>query len=117
MTNIYTTYKFGVNKLVKKLKLLLSKNAHLKCNKRFIFQIIRKCFEHSIHQRIHKKINKSLFTEKVARLFSTLKIMLMFLIKVSLAPNQYIRMISEGSCDTEVWRVMMLKIQLFNIVL
>ncbi len=55
-------------------------------------------FELSIHQKILKQ-NVSLFPHEAAQLFSTLIIIR----NVSWAANQHIRMISEGSCDTEDW--------------
>ncbi len=56
-------------------------------------------FELSIHQTLKK--NVSLFPQiyEAAQLFSTLIIIR----NVSWAANQHIRMISEGSCDTEDW--------------
>ncbi len=42
------------------------------------------------------------FHKNTAYLFPTLIIIR----NVSLAPNQHIQIISEGSCDTEDWRVM-----------
>ncbi len=41
---------------------------------------------------------KSLHKDKASQLFSAL-----IIISVSWAANQHIRMISEGSCDTEDW--------------
>jgi len=43
---------------------------------------------------------KNIITISTAQLFSTLIIVI---INVSWAANQHIRMISEGSCDTEDW--------------
>jgi len=53
---------------------------------------INSYFELSIHQRILRKY-------EVAQLFSTLIIVR----NVSCASNHQIRMISEGSCNTEDW--------------
>ncbi len=58
----------------------------------FFFQIKCYSFEFSIHQRILKKVLQ--VSQKKLNSTTVFNI-------VSWAPNQPIRMISEGSCDTE----------------
>ncbi len=82
--------------LWKKLILLFSKNTlNSLSDSRDIYNVANNCC--SIHQRIMKKI---CFSQKyrAAQLFS----MWIIIRNVSWAANQYNRMISEGSCDTEV---------------
>jgi len=52
-----------------------------------------------IHQRILTKLSRFPQKYEAAQLFSTLII----IINVSWASNHHIRVISEGSCDTEDW--------------
>ncbi len=57
-------------------------------------------FELSVHQNIeynHKNISSNCFQHWYNK-------MLINVYNVSWAANQHIRMISEGSCDTEDWR-------------
>ncbi len=54
------------------------------------------CFELSSHQRIQNKC--IIFPKNIKQQFSII------IINVSWSANHHIRMISEGSCDTEDWR-------------
>ncbi len=106
---IYTTVqKIGVSKIsfLNKLILLFRKDAlnwsevTVKvCIKYFYFKKCRS-FELPVHQRI----KKYQFPQKyeAAQPFSML-MMIIIIRNVSWAANQHIRMISEGSCDTEDW--------------
>jgi len=86
----------------------LTKMYHVSCNesvfqpgKRSIKQLennqINNYFEHSFHKRILGK-NCITVSRKILRSKTVLLIR-----NVSLAANQHIRMISEGSCDNEDW--------------
>ncbi len=82
--------------LMEKCALLQKSAGRLFLNdcKCFLFEVNAILFEHSIHKKSQHKY-------EAAQLFSTL----ITIRSVSWAANQHIRMISEGSCDTEDWKI------------